>query len=191
LLAAELPGGPGGFLLEYRPAQGWDAGFPRSAVFVHRLEDGRSYRMTDQSGQSDLVVGDSFGFSIDLPFMTAHSTATVDEIDDQRLYARITLSHRSTVRTRGGLVGLVLGGIEVDGGGVFVVGGVPHPVPPWNPFTAVLEQLAAYRAADMIADPITQIQAKKVALSAILDTVGQQLGDLTGLESPPPPAELR
>ena len=70
--------------------------------------------------------------------------------------------------------GLVLGGIEVDGGGVFVVGGVPHPVPPWNPFTAVLEQLAAYRAADMIADPITQIQAKKVALSAILDTVGQR-----------------
>jgi hypothetical protein len=50
-LAAELPpqdglGGHGRYLVEYRIKQGWDAQFPRSAVFVHRYSAPNSYLLT-------------------------------------------------------------------------------------------------------------------------------------------------
>jgi len=57
-LAAELIGG---FLIEFRVRQGWDAGIPRPAVLVHRFQDGHSYLMHSNSGSLDLVAGDSFG----------------------------------------------------------------------------------------------------------------------------------
>jgi len=34
---------------------------------------------------------------------------------------------------------LILGGVRVDGGGIAIIGGVPHPVDPWGP---IMEQLA-------------------------------------------------
>jgi hypothetical protein len=55
-LAAEVPGTPGGFLVEFRMNEAWDAGFPRSAVLVHRFEDNHSYRMIGIGGHSDLVT---------------------------------------------------------------------------------------------------------------------------------------
>lgn len=73
-LAAELPpndgvGGHGRYLVEFRIKEAWDAGIPRSAVFVHRYLDpapqndgypGRSYIMSGTQGNQDLVEGDVF-----------------------------------------------------------------------------------------------------------------------------------
>ena len=58
LLAAELMGG---YLVEFRVQEGWDAAIPRPAVLVHRFDAGHSYLMSGNSGSFDLVVGDSFG----------------------------------------------------------------------------------------------------------------------------------
>jgi hypothetical protein len=71
-LAAELPprdkGEQGRYLVEFRVKQGWDQGFPRSAVFVHRYEDEQhsvdgwphSYVMPGTQQNDDLVQGDIF-----------------------------------------------------------------------------------------------------------------------------------
>jgi hypothetical protein len=188
-LAAELPGTPRGFLVEFRPKRGWDAGFPRSAVFVHRLEDGHSYRMLGQSGQSDLVVGDSFTHGSDVPWLE-RSSVTVDEIGND--YAKVTLSHRPTGQPRSpfdGISGQLFGGVAAGGQGGIFVGGVLHRVPPRSPFVSVLEQIAAHQAADLIADPITRLEVKRSTLSSIVAEAASQLADLTRLETPPPPPE--
>jgi hypothetical protein len=56
-LAADL----NGYLVEFRVREGWDGAIPRSAVLVHRFQDGHSYLMSGNSGSQDLVEGDSFG----------------------------------------------------------------------------------------------------------------------------------
>lgn len=38
--------------------------------------------------------------------------------------------------------GIIIGGVAVDGGGWFIIGGVPHPVDPWGPLIARLAQSA-------------------------------------------------
>ena len=43
-----------------------------------------------------------------------------------------------------GEVGIIVGGVAVDGGGGIIVGGHYHPVPPWSPFLAAI---AVYQAA--------------------------------------------
>lgn len=43
-----------------------------------------------------------------------------------------------------GEVGIIVGGVAVDGGGGIIVGGHYHPIPPWSPFLAAI---AVYQAA--------------------------------------------
>src|SRR5262249_48610746 len=129
-LAAELPGTPGGFLLEFRVAEDWDIAIPRAAVFVRRLDNGTSYRMLGSSSQSDLVVGDTFTAGVDLPW-SPYTTVHVDEINVRQHYAKVTVGYRPRARIRiPDLAGEIWGGVAVDGGGVFLVGGKAHPGEP-------------------------------------------------------------
>jgi Repeat of unknown function (DUF346) len=57
-LAAEIPDG---YLVEFRVREGWDGAIPRSAILIHRFEGDNSYLMRGNSGNYDLVAGDSFG----------------------------------------------------------------------------------------------------------------------------------
>jgi hypothetical protein len=57
-LAAETPGG---YLVEFRVKEWWDAAIPRPAILIHRFESGHSYLMLGNSGTADLIAGDSFG----------------------------------------------------------------------------------------------------------------------------------
>jgi hypothetical protein len=57
-LAAEIPGG---YLVEFRVREGWDGAIPRPAILIHRFDGGHSYIMPGNSGNYDLIVGDSFG----------------------------------------------------------------------------------------------------------------------------------
>lgn len=57
-LAAETPSG---FLVEFRVKEWWDAAIPRPAILIHRFDGGHSYLMPGNSGNSDLIAGDSFG----------------------------------------------------------------------------------------------------------------------------------
>ncbi len=57
-LTAEIPGG---YLVEFRVREGWDGAIPRPAVLIHRFDGGHSYLMPGNSGNPDLIAGDSFG----------------------------------------------------------------------------------------------------------------------------------
>jgi hypothetical protein len=189
-LAAEVPGTPGGFLVEFRVAEDWDSGYPRSAVFVHRLSDGRSYRMTGSSGSSDLVAGDQFSQGFGAFRFSSYTAVHVDEINETEHYAKVTLTYRPAKRIPG-IVGEVFGGVAVDGGGVIFVNGHPHPVDPWGPLVGVLNQVVAHSLADQIANPIVQLETKKAALAQIVQIASKQLEGLTELETPPAPTRQR
>jgi hypothetical protein len=192
LNAAELPGTRGGFLVEFRVSEQWDAGIPASAVFVHRLQDNHSYLMLGISGRSDLRAGDIFRAGSVLPERGA-TTVRVDEINEDGRYAKITVGYQpptSVLHTglAGGLlelVGQVSDGVAVDGGGVVIIGGQPIHVPPRSELSRVMQQIGAYKTADIIADPLARIAAKKSALSVIAKQAQSMLAELTETETPP------
>jgi hypothetical protein len=185
-LAAEVPGTPGGFLIEFRVAEDWDVAFPRAAVFVHRLENGCSYRMVGANGSSDLIAGDSFSAGVDIPSLSSYLTIHVNEINQARHFARVTVSYRPQERHRiPDLVGELFGAVTVDGGGVILVNGRPHPVDPWGPLKEVVLQVVAHQSADQIADPIVRLDAKRSALTRVVAAASSALDELNELETPP------
>ena len=187
-LAAEVPGTPGGFLVEFRVPEDWDSGFPRPAVFVHRLSDGRSYRMIGSSGSSDLVDSDQFNVGLEGFRFSSFTSVHVDEINEKEHYAKVTLTYRPAERIFvPGIFGEIFGGVAVDGGGLFFVNGHPHPVDPWGPLVAVFGQVVAHSSADQIADPLVRLDAKKSALTKIMQIASRELAGLTELETPPAP----
>jgi hypothetical protein len=186
-LAAEVPGTPGGFLVEFRVAEDWDVAFPRAAVFVHRLDAGISYRMLGSGGSSDLVVGDTFTVGVDDPYWS-YLTVRVDEIDTGRHFAKVSMSYRHRRIRIPDLVGEIFGGVAVDGGGVIWINGKPHPIDPWGPLKEVLHQVVAHESAEEISDPIVRLEARRSALTRIVEHASSALGELTELETPPPPA---
>jgi hypothetical protein len=188
-LAAEVPGTPGGFLVEFRVQEDWDAAFPRSAVFVHRFQDGRSYRMLGSGGQSDLVVHDVFESGNELPFLPL-TRVEVTEINEKLHYAKVRLFHRPAIRYpvyEGG--GRIFGGVPVDGDGFIVLNGHVVPIPPWNPMVRLVEQVSVYQLADQVLDPLVRLATKQGALRVIVQHVEAQLEDAAHLESPPPPTK--
>lgn len=185
-LAAQVPGAAGGFLLEFRVPEDWDAAFPRAAIFVHRLSDGHSYRMIGSSGSSDLVVGDKFTSGSESFRFSSFTSVHVDEINENEHFAKLTLSYRpAEILISPSVVGEIFGGVAVGGGGVIVVNGRPHPIEPSGPLNEVLAQVAAHGAAEQISDPLVQIAAKKDALARIAGVASKALKDLTHLETPP------
>jgi hypothetical protein len=89
-LAAELPGG---YLVELRVQQGWDAAIPRPAVLVHRFAEDSSYIMRSVTGQQDIVAGDVFQAgdgSTALPYIRMD----VDSIDAVAQTATLHLHYR-------------------------------------------------------------------------------------------------
>jgi hypothetical protein len=57
-LAAEMPDG---LIVEFRVRKGWDGDIPRSAVLIHHFQAGHSYLTPANSGNLDLIAGDSLG----------------------------------------------------------------------------------------------------------------------------------
>lgn len=75
----------GGYLVEFRMRDGWDAAIPRSCVLVHRREGNNTYVMVGDGGQSDLVSGGTFDDKGFLRRVTVH----VLSIDERTRRARI------------------------------------------------------------------------------------------------------
>lgn len=186
VLAIELPGTPGGFLVEFRVAEDWDVAFPRPAVFVHRLDNGTSYRMIGSTGSSDLVEGDTFTAGADIPYLSSQTTLRVDEINRARHYAKVTVGYRPRQHIHiPDLVGQVSRGVMVDAGGVIWINGVPHPVDPWGPLKEVASQVLTHATAGNIADPILRLEARRSALARIVNIASSELAELNELATPP------
>jgi len=161
----------GEYLVEYRIKERWDRGFPRSAVFIHRFADNHSYVMPGTKGNYDLVAGDIFQLgdpnSLD-PFGNAYSRLEVVSIDDAKKTATINLSHHRSSRHIPDLVGTIVGGVSNDGGGWIIINGRGYRIPPWDPpGLALLQDLAAYRAAADIRDVGVRQAARRSALKGL------------------------
>lgn len=94
-LAAQTPGG---HLIEFRVRQAWDAKIPRPAVLIHRFGAGHSYLTPGNSGNLDLITGDSFGDDeadappTGSPFQ-AFDRVDVLDIDENAAEATLRLRH--------------------------------------------------------------------------------------------------
>jgi hypothetical protein len=181
LLAAEL----GPYLIEYRPAERWDAAFPRSAVFVHRFEDNHSYVMAGTGANYDLAAGDVFEVGSQDFIYGAWDRVEVVSIDDNELVATLGLTHRSrSPLPFWELVALIVGGVAVDGGGGAIYGGKFHPIPPRGPEIEILQQLVAYLGAAEIGDVALRAQVRQAAFAAIARTAEKQSARLDPIRSP-------
>ena len=164
------------YLIEYRPAQRWDAGFPRSAVFVHRFEDNHSYVMAGTAGNCDLQPGDSFESGSEQFSYYPWGKAEVISINDNDLTASLNVSYRPNSIWRPPIF---------DGGGI-IIGGVFHPIPSRGPENKIVSQLVNYINAADITDVGLQNQVRQTALEAIGRVVSTTSGQLDPIRSPAP-----
>lgn len=194
VLAAELPGG---FLVEYRPQERWDAGFDHSAVFVHSFQDNHSYVMRGTNGQFDLSAGASFarGKQGGLFSVFAGSTKMdVVAIDDGNKTATIRLVHRQPFiepSLVGSLVGPVIAGVAAGGGGLVFVGGKFRRVPPRGLANTILEGVAAYVDAAEITEPNLRAQVQRATLGAITRSIDTFVAQAGSVSTPAPMTAIR
>jgi hypothetical protein len=185
VLAAELPGG---FLVEYRPKERWDAAFNHSAVFVHSVQDNHSYVMRGTNGNFDLTAGDSFarGKQAGLFSVLAGSTKMdVVAIDDLNKTATIRLVHRSPF-IEPSLVGSVTAGVAAGGSGLIFVGGKFRPVPPRGLANTILNGVAAYLDAAEITDSNLRAQVQRATLGAITRSIDTFVAKSGSVSTPAP-----
>jgi hypothetical protein len=182
-LAAEL----GPYLVELRVPKKWDAAIPRACILVHRFEGNRSYLETAASGSQDLVEGDRFA-SGDPEFpLAAYYEMEVQRIDEAHETAVIHLRHRPALRWREpGLVGQVIGGVEVDGGGAIIIGGHIVKIPPRGPAREIAERLVEVLGAETGADVAASVASRRGALTAIVRSVAQLYADAELVSESPP-----
>jgi hypothetical protein len=74
------------------------------------------------------------------------------------------------------LVGTIIGFQTIDGSGIIIVGGVPHPVGPWGPMTPelavkadILTGIAVEQMATHFGNPAGQISVRRAALEMVRD----------------------
>ena len=154
----------GEYLIEFRMADRWDAGIPRSAVLVHRAEANRSYLMAGSDGSHDLVAGVKFEHQ---QFFGPSFTATVESIDEATRRARIRIDQ--TVRRP-----------RVPQAGVQWPPpiGDPGPVEIVDPRVAQLQELVGrYRQALAVSDRYGAPQLLLRALGELAEEVGRQAAD--------------
>jgi hypothetical protein len=182
LLAAELPGG---YLVEYRTPEVWDAAIPRAAVLVHRFQGNHSYIMRGTAGNPDLVAGDAFEWGDPLQLWRDYLRLEVSSIDAAARNATLSLNYR-----RGAgwpeLSLQVLGGVSVDGSGWVIVGGRIIRIPPWNPLIRVLEEIAAFESATTISSSEVARIVQRTALEKIAEHVQNELGGVQRISTPAP-----
>jgi hypothetical protein len=157
----------GEYLVEYRKQERWDANIPRSAVFVHRFDDGHSYVMRGTNGNFDLVAGDIFQQGTNE--FTGIQKVEVKSIDDSTSTATIAVTCQDRAQPPNAtLWGFLLGGVANDGGGWIIVNGRGIRVPPGDPpWVSVLQQIAVFQEARDIGDGGARLAAQRTALRNI------------------------
>lgn len=184
----------GNYFIEFRVRERWDAGIPRPAVLIHRLEDSISYLMSANDGQQDLVAGSVFG-TVDpsnpilAPFIAVNRVEVI-EINPEQRFATVRLIHRPAFEEPSLGPGIVFGGIAHGGNGILILpGGTVKPIPPHSPLYQVLEQIAAYQSSASIASAPIRDVVRKEALSAIVGLAESQLRTIQAFRQPTLPLQ--
>lgn len=162
----------GGFLVEFRVCERWDAGIPRPCVLVHRVSGNRSYLMAAKTGNHDLVPGDRFEWGS--AYMGPHVVIDVVALDPAKREARVAVQYAvNNVEIPQTLPNRYFGGVEVGGGGFRITPRGVEPVPPREPVLRLLGMVNRYAAALEVSDHYGRPQLQLDALGDIAEELGR------------------
>jgi hypothetical protein len=183
-LAAQI----GQYLVEFRVPQRWDAAIPRPCILVHSFQGNHSYLMPAYSGSKAIGEGDKFVFGDPNYPIFGYYAAEVAKIDEANLTATVKLYQRPARPVRvPELVGEVLGGVQVDGGGILIIGGKVIKVPPYGPVRILTEELARYLQIETSSNNVgPALASQRAALEAIVSNVASLYSDLAEISERPP-----
>jgi hypothetical protein len=162
--------------IEYRPKLRWDAGQAESVVLVHHRANLTSYL-------------DEVRVPEDPPLQILHRATQmwVSSIDDDALIATVQVRVPREEPVAGPAVSLF--GTDADGGGLVLIGGKLHRIPPRSPSFALLEQVVALEESFILGvAPALQLQVQQQILAQLAATVTAQL-DETKVSRPEHSAE--
>lgn len=161
----------GGYYVEFRTDDGWDAGLTRPCVLIHELsgpnavviaQDKANYVNEWQPGQ---MLGPT-----DLALAIAGGTRiSILSFDVPGRKARIRVQHQMAKPIVAGPMADVHGGVAVDGGGFIIVGGKVIKVPPRSPVIGMLSRLAMISQAEEILGD----QARTAVTGAVFKEIEQ------------------
>lgn len=163
----------GDYYIEFRGGEAWDAGFD-PAVFVHVLEDGRSYLVPDNAGNTALNVGSVISPPDDLSVLGSSTSLSVIEVDWPQRTATLHFSRvlpqipREWPKSGPYLTPWVkwLSLIERDQP-LVVVDGREIKVRPGSVEHAILRGLALYQSSELATDARLQQVIRAEALTQI------------------------
>ena len=166
--------------IEYRPKLRWDAGQAQSVVLVHHRANLTSY--LDEVHVPEDPPRDPPFQIFGLP-----AQMWVSSIDDEALIATIEVRVPRQQPVAGPAVSLF--GADAGGGGLVLIGGKLHQIPPRSPSFALLERVVALEEAYTLGvPPPLQLQVQQQILTQLAGTVTAQL-DETKLPHPEHDAE--
>jgi hypothetical protein len=187
-LAAEL----GPYLIEFRVPEKWDAAIPRACILVHSFAGNHSYLESGTTGQQDLGDGDRFTAGNPEFPLAPYYEVEVQSIDEAHETATIRLQCRPAVHFREpGLVGQVIGGVEVDGPGVLIIGGRIIKIPPRGPARQMLERVADYLNAETTTGLSGSANLQREALTEIVRSVARLYSGAEIVSEAPPGYEAK
>jgi hypothetical protein len=189
-LQGNLAAQAGEYVVEFRVREGWDAAIPRAAILVHTFSfsENRSYIFPSTGGTLDLAAGDAFEAGHPDITWSPYTRVEVLNIDTDNRTASLQITRRVARPPQHLIPGASpFGGIEVDGGGLIVVGGKVVPVPPWDPTLHILELLAAQRAVDGIRDTAARNSVRKAAMVELAAYAERELEQLRQFKTPAAP----
>jgi hypothetical protein len=134
----------GGYLVEFRVPQRWDAAIGAPCVLVHTFDANHSYLVPAISGSESVLVGDKFATGNIANVIETYGTVEVTAIDMQSLTATLNISLRAPVEVPSLVATLVTQAVKVDGGGLVWIGPHVHKVPPMGPVYEMVSQVARY-----------------------------------------------
>jgi len=164
----------GDYYVEFRGGEGWDAGFS-PAVFVHILEDERSYLVPDDAGSTTLGIGSVISTPEELSVLGSGSRLSVSDIDLEKRTATIHFSRvppqipREWPKSGPYLTPWVKWVPIADHQSSIAIGGRDVMVEPGSVGHRILESLFLYQSADLAHDGRFARAIKLEALRQIVE----------------------
>lgn len=161
----------GGYFVEFRMNESWDAQFPSPLVLIHTFGDGHSYLQLADDGRDFLVAGSTFsdGDVSDRP-MFQHDPGlriTVDAIDADTRTATVKIEIWTGPPRPVAGPATVLFGVENDAGGLIIVNGKITKVPPHSPLMGLIAQITEIQTGAALTNRIARRTAQEGAYRAI------------------------
>ncbi len=183
----------GEYLVEFRTKAIWDAAIPEPTVLVHRFEDNRSFLMHGASGQQSLRTGDVFEVGSNSPMRWEQwIRVEVTQIDAESESATLHVINQPRERPPTVGPGSLLGGLDVDGGGVVIhVGNRIIRVPPRSPVTQLIEHVATIAAAETVEIPAVRDVMLREGYSALASRAMDAVERWSGYHEPAPRRQSR